>query len=197
MRTELSNDRTAATVVDYRARYAPYVGFWIRSSSNNARGVFIMAIGNPGTKIAGNFSQLGEENKGKGTLDPQQEYTFELVSAEDKLIKAWQSAEDKAANKPAGKKHNAATTWRELTTGIQVFQKFNIETLSWGNGPTDSKRSKVIKFLEDIGIQVPKDKVPVWDNAFIPTMKIRARIVPATNPDEYFFKEGSFRKYQV
>jgi len=154
-------------------------------------------IGNPGTKIAQGFASLGESNKGKGPLDPQEEYIFELVSADDKLIKGWQSSEDKAANKPAQKKHHAATTWRELKTGIEVFQKFNIETLSWGNGPTDSKRSKVIKFLEDIGIPVPKDKVPVWDNVFIPTMKIRARIVPSTKPDEYFFKEGSFRKYQV
>jgi hypothetical protein len=154
-------------------------------------------IGNPGTKIAQGFSPLGESNKGKGPLDPQEEYVFELVNAETKSIKAWQTAEDKAAGKPAGKKINAATTWRELKTGIEVFQKFNIETLSWGNGPTDSKRSKVIKFLEDIGIPVPKDKVPVWDNVFIPKMKIRARIVPATKPDEYFFKEGSFRKYQA
>lgn len=156
-----------------------------------------MAIGNPGTKIAGSFSALSEQNKGKGTLDPQEEYIFELVSTEAKQIKAWQSAEDKAAGKPAPKKIHAATTWREIKTGIEVFQKFNIETLSWGNGPTDNKRSKVIKFLEDIGIPVPKDKVPVWDNVFIPTMKIRARVVPATKPDEYFFKEGSFRKYQV
>lgn len=154
-------------------------------------------IGNPGTKIAGNFSQLGEENKGKGPLDPQKEYTFELVNAESKSIKAWQTPEDKAAGKPAGTKINAATTWRELTTGIKVFQKFNIETLSWGNGPLDSKRSKVIKFLEDIGIPVPKDKIPVWDNVFIPTMKIYARVVPSNKPDEYFFKEGSFRKYQA
>ena len=154
-------------------------------------------IGNPGTKIVQGFSQLSEKNKGKGPLDPQEEYIFELVSAESKSIKGWQTPEDKAAGKPASKKINAATTWKELTTGIEIFQKFNIETLSWGQGPTDSKRSKVIKFLEDIGIPVPKDKIPVWDNVFIPTMKIRARIIPATKSDEYFFKEGSFRKYQV
>jgi hypothetical protein len=156
-----------------------------------------MAIGNPGTKLAGNFSALGEKNKGKGPLDPQEEYIFELVSAESKSIKGWQSAEDKAAGKPAAKKINAATTWREIKTGIEVFQKFNIETLSWGKGPTDNKRSKVIRFLVDIGIPCPENKIPVWDNVFIPTMKIKARIVPATKPDEYFFKEGSFRKYQV
>jgi len=28
-------------------------------------------------------------------------------------------------------------------------------------------------------------------------MKIRARVVPATAPDEYFFKEGSFRAYKI
>lgn len=155
-----------------------------------------MTIGNVGTKIAKGFSQLGEENKGKGPLDPQKEYTFELVSAIAKPIKAWQSAEDKAAGKPAGTKINAATTWRELTTGIQVFQKFNIETLSWGNGPLDSKRSRVLIFMEDIGIPAPKDKIPDWDNVFIPTMKIHARVVQSSKPDEYFFKLGTFRKYQ-
>lgn len=150
------------------------------------------------SKAAGTFSKLGELNKNTGKkLDPQEEYIFELVEAKDQPMKAWQSAEDRAAGKPAAKKVHAATTWRELTTGIQVFQKFNIETLSWGKGPTDSKRSKVIKFADDIGIQIPDDKIPVWDNIFIPTMKIRARVVPATAPDIYYFKEGSFRKYQA
>jgi hypothetical protein len=55
----------------------------------------------------------------------------------------------------------------------------------------------VIKFAEDIGIPIPAGKIPTWDNVFIPTMKIRARVVPSTAKDEYFFKEGSFRKYQV
>ena len=149
------------------------------------------------SKAAGTFSKLGELNKGKGPLDPQEEYIFELIEAKDQPMKAWQSAEDKASGKPAAKKVHAATTWKELKTGIEIFQKFNIETLSWGKGPTDSKRSKVIKFADDIGISIPEGKIPVWDNVFIPTMKIRARVVPATAPDEYFFKEGSFRKYQV
>jgi hypothetical protein len=149
------------------------------------------------SKAAGIFSKLGELNKGKGPLDPQEEYIFELVEAKDQPMKAWQSAEDKAAGKPASKKVHAATTWKEVKTGIEIFQKFNIETLSWGKGPTDSKRSKVIKFADDIGIGIPEGKIPVWDNVFIPTMKIRARVVPATAPDEYFFKEGSFRKYIV
>lgn len=149
------------------------------------------------SKAAGTFSKLGELNKGKGPLDPQEEYIFELIEAKDQPMKAWQSAEDKASGKPASKKIHAATTWKELKTGIEIFQKFNIETLSWGKGPTDSKRSKVIKFADDIGISIPEGKIPVWDNVFIPTMKIRARVVPATAPDEYFFKEGSFRKYQV
>lgn len=149
------------------------------------------------SKVAGIFSKLGELNKGKGPLDPQEEYIFELIEAKDQPMKAWQSAEDRAAGKPAAKKIHAATTWKELKTGIEIFQKFNIETLSWGKGPTDSKRSKVIKFADDIGIGIPEGKIPVWDNVFIPTMKIRARVVPATAPDEYFFKEGSFRAYKV
>ena len=149
------------------------------------------------SKAAGTFSKLGELNKGKGPLDPQEEYIFELIEAKDQPMKAWQSAEDKASGKPASKKIHAATTWKELKTGIEIFQKFNIETLSWGKGPTDSKRSKVIKFADDIGISIPEGKIPVWDNVFIPTMKIRARVVPATAPDEYFFKEGSFRAYKV
>ena len=150
------------------------------------------------SKAAGAFSKLGELNAKTGKkLDPQEEYIFELLEAKDQPMKSWQSAEDRAAGKTAAKKVHAATTWREITTGIEVFQKFNIETLSWGKGPTDSKRSKVIKFAEDIGISIPEGKIPVWDNVFIPTMKIRARVVPATAPDEYYFKEGSFRKYQV
>jgi hypothetical protein len=157
----------------------------------------IMTI-NHTSKAAGTFSKLSELNKATGKkLDLQEEYIFELIEAKDQQMKAWQSAEDKAKGTIAPKKTFAATTWREITTGIEVFQKFNIETLSWGKGPTDSKRSKVIKFAEDIGIPIPEGKIPVWDNVFIPTMKIRARVVPATAPDEYFFKEGSFRKYQV
>jgi hypothetical protein len=149
------------------------------------------------SKAAGTFSKLGERNKGKGPLDPQEEYIFELIEAKDQQMKSWQSPEDRAAGKPASKKVHAATTWKEVKTGIEIFQRFNIETLSWGKGPTDSKRSKVIKFADDIGIGIPDGKIPVWDNVFILTMKIRARVVPATAPDEYFFKEGSFRKYQV
>jgi len=156
-----------------------------------------MSIEYKETKIAGTFSQLSEQNRNKDSLDPQEEYVFELVEAKDQQMKSWLSPEDKAANKPAPKKVHAATTWRELKSGILVFQKFNIETLSWGKGPTDSKRSKVIKFADDIGILIPEGKIPVWDNVFIPTMKIRARVVPGSRPDEYYFKEGSFRKYQV
>jgi len=156
-----------------------------------------MSIAYNGTKLASTFSGLGEQNKGKGPLDPQEEYIFELVEAKDQQLKAWQSADDKAAGKPAPKKVHAATTWKETKYGILVFQKFNIETLSWGKGPSDSKRSKVIQFMDDIGILAPEGKIPLWDNVFIPSMKIRARVVPATLQDEYFFKEGSFRKYQV
>jgi hypothetical protein len=153
------------------------------------------------SKAAGTFSKLSELNKATGKkLDPQEEYIFELIEAKDQPMKAWQSTEDKAAGKPAAKKVHAATTWREITTGIEVFQKFNIESVSRGNSPTDSKRSKVLKFLDDIGLSIPTSKPIeeiIWDQYFIPTMKIRARVVPSTNPDEYYFKEGSFRKYQV
>ena len=150
------------------------------------------------SKAAGTFSKLGELNAATGKkLDPQEEYIFELIEAKDQQMKSWQSPEDRAAGKPASKKVHAATTWKEQKTGIEIFQRFNIETLSWGKGPTDSKRSKVIKFADDIGISIPDGKIPVWDNVFIPTMKIRARVVPATAPDEYFFKEGSFRAYKV
>lgn len=156
-----------------------------------------MSITFKDTKVATVFQGLGDQNRGKAPLDPQEEYIFELVEVKDAMFKGWQSAEDKAANKPAEKKPHAATTWKEIKSGILIFQKFNIGTLSWGKGPSDSKRSKVIKFAEGIGIPMPENKIPLWDNIFIPTMKIRARVVPATKPDEYFFKEGSFRKYQV
>ena len=151
------------------------------------------------SKAAGTFSKLGELNKGKGPLDPQEEYIFELIEAKDQQMKSWQSPEDRAAGKPAPKKAHAATTWKELKTGIEIFQRFNIDSISRGSGPNDSKRSKVLKFLDDIGLHIPDDKPAesiIWDQYFIPTMKIRARVVPATAPDEYFFKEGSFRKYQ-
>jgi hypothetical protein len=159
-------------------------------------------IGNVGSKVAGNFSPLGEKNKGKGPLDPQEEYIFELVESEARPMKAGQSADDKKAGKEPAKKINAALTWREVKTSILVFQHLQIETLSWGKGPSDPFRSKVIRFMEDIGIPAPQGKIPDWDNVFIKTMKIRARIIQSTRqgqpvPDEYIFKEGSFRKYQV
>ena len=161
-----------------------------------------MSIQYSGSKVAGTFSALGEKNKGKGPLDPQEEYIFELVESEAKPMKAGQSKEDKAAGKEPAKKMNAALTWREVKSGILVFQHLQIETLSWGKGPSDPFCSKVLRFLNDIGIEVPQGKIPVWDNVFIPTMKIRARVVPSMKqgqpvPDEYIFKEGSFRKYQV
>ncbi|MBE3136073.1 MAG: hypothetical protein IMZ43_01550 [Thermoplasmata archaeon] len=155
-----------------------------------------------GSKIAGNFSPLGDANKGKGPLDPQEEYIFELVDGDSKPMKSGQSAEDKAAGKEPVKKMNAALTWKEVNSGILVFQHLQIETLSWGKGPSDPFRSKVLKFMEDIGIPAPKDVLPAWGNVFIKTMKIRARVVQSTRggnpvPDEYIFKEGSFRAYKV
>ena len=164
-------------------------------------------IGNVGTKIAGNFSPLGEKNKGKGALDPQEEYIFSLIGTESRPMKAGQSAEDKKAGKEPVKKINAALTWECVNPGkpgdgVQVFQHLQIETLSWGKGPQDPFRSKVITFMEDIGIPCPQPKIPDWDNVFIPTMKMRARVIASQRqgqivPDEYIFKEGSFRKYQV
>lgn len=155
-----------------------------------------------GSKIAGNFSPLGEKNKGKGPLDPQEEYTFELVEGDIKKMTSGQSAEDKKAGKEPSKKDHAALTWKEEKTGILVFQKIQIETLSWGKGPSDPFRSRLIKFCEDIDIPLQKDVIPYWGNVFLPKMHIRARVVQSTRggnpvPDEYIFKEGSFRKYQV
>ena len=159
-------------------------------------------IGNVHSKVAGNFSPLGEKNNGKGPLDPQEEYIFELVESEARPMKSGQSAEDKKAGKEPAKKINAALTWKEVKTGVLVFQHLQIETLSWGKGPSDPFRSKVIRFMEDVGIICPQGKIPDWDNVFIPTMKIRARVIQSTRQgqpvtDEYIFKEGSFRRYQV
>ena len=159
-------------------------------------------IGYRDSKVAGNFSPLGEKNKGKGPLDPQEEYVFELFSSESKMMKGYQTKEEKEKNLPAKKKMNAALTWKEMKTGILVFQHLQIESLSWGKGPSDSFRSRVITFMEDIGIPAPQGKIPDWDNVFIPMMKIRARVILSQRqgqvvPDEYIFKEGSFRKYQA
>jgi hypothetical protein len=159
-------------------------------------------LGKYKSKIAGNFSPLGEANKGKGPLDPQEEYVFELVDGDLKKMKSGQSAEDKAAGKEPAKKDHAALTWKEIKSGILVFQHMQIEGLSWGKGPSDPFRSKAVKFVEDIGIPTVKDQIPNWGNIFIKTMKIRARVVQSTRggnpvPDEYIFKEGSFGKYQV
>ena len=155
-----------------------------------------------GSKIAGNFSPLGDANKGKVPLDPQEEYIFELIDGDIKPMKSGQSAEDKKAGKEPVKKMNAALTWKETKSGILVFQHLQIETLSWGKGSSDPFRSRVLKWMEEIGIPTVKDQIPDWGNVFIETMKIRARVVPSTKggnpvPDEYIFKEGSFRKYQV
>lgn len=154
------------------------------------------------TKVAGTFSKLAEANKGKGPLDPQEEYIFELVDGDIKQLKTGQSKEDKAAGKEPQKKKHFALTWKETKTGILVFQKLQVETISWGKGPADPFRSRVIRFLEDIGIPVPEGKVPAWGSTFIKSMKIRARVVQSSKngqpvPDEYVFKEGSFRKFQA
>ena len=154
-----------------------------------------------GTKVSPGGSHLGEKNRGKGPLDPQEEYIFELVERDAKPTKSSQSKEDRDAGKPAPVKMSALLTWKEQKTGVLVFQKFPIETLYWGNADGTMK-SKVLSFLEDIGMPVPKNQIPAWGSTFIITMKIRARIVAkikngAAVPDEYYFKEGSFRKYQA
>ena len=159
-------------------------------------------LGKYKSKIVGNFSPLGEANKGKGPLDPQEEYIFELVEGDVKKMKSGQSAEDKAAGKEPTKKDHAALTWKETKSGILVFQHMQIEGLNWGKGSSDPFRSRALRWMEEIGIPAPKDNLPFWGNIFIKSMRIRARVVPSTRggnpvPDEYIFKEGSFRKYQV
>ena len=53
-----------------------------------------MSIEYKETKIAGTFSQLSEQNRNKDSLDPQEEYVFELVEAKDQQMKSWLSPED-------------------------------------------------------------------------------------------------------
>lgn len=155
-----------------------------------------------GTQVAsGKFPAMSEKNKGKLKLDPQEEYVFELIERDAKPGKGFQSSEDKAANKEPPKVMKAILIWKELNTGNQVLMTERIDKLYWGNADGTMK-SGVIQFLEDIGMPVPKDQIPAWGSTFILTMKIRARVIPriknnAIVPDEYIFKAGSFRKYQV
>ena len=147
------------------------------------------------------FSPLGEKNAGKSPLDPQEEYAFELVEGDAKPVRSSQSAEDKKAGKEAPKKMSALLTWKEEKSGVLVFQKFPIEKIYWGN-QDGSMKSKVIQFLEDIGIPCPKDKIPAWGSVFMTGMHIKARVQQKIRdgkpvPDEYIFKEGSFRQYRV
>ena len=154
-----------------------------------------------GTKISTGASNLGEKNKGKGVLDPQEEYIFELVERDAKPVKSSQSKEDHDAGKEAPRKMSALLTWKEQKSGILIFQKFPIESLYWGNAD-GSMKSKVLVFLEDIGMPFARGQIPAWGSTFMNGMHIRARVVPkqrngATVPDEYYFKEGSFRKYRI
>ena len=155
-----------------------------------------------GTQIAkGNFPAMSEKNKGLPKLDPQKEYVFELIERDAKEGKGFQSAEEKAQNKPAPKVMKAFLIWKELKTGNLVLMTERIDKLYWGN-PDGTMKSGVLQFLEDIGMQVPKDQIPNWGSTFILTMKIRARVVRRIKndlivPDEYVFKSGSFRKYRV
>ncbi len=155
-----------------------------------------------GTKVStGKFPAMSEKNKGKPVLDSQEEYIFELVERDAKSGKGFQTKEDKAAGKEAPKVTKAYLTWREVSTGNLVLQSLRIDQLFWGN--TDgTMKSGVLQFLEDIGMPVPKGTIPVWGNLFILTMRVRARVVPRIRnneiiPDEYIFKDGSFRKYLV
>ena len=155
-----------------------------------------------GTKVStGKFPAMSEKNKGKPKLDPQEEYVFELVERDAKPGKGFQSKDDKAAGKEAPRVMKAFLTWKEQKTGNLVLQTYRIDQLFWGN-PDGTMKSGVLQFLEDVGMPVPRDKIPSWGSTFILTMKIRARVVPRQRnneivPDEYIFKEGSFRKYQV
>ena len=126
---------------------------------------------------------------------------LELVERDAKPGKGFQSAEDKAANKPAPQIMKAFLIWKETRSGNLVLMTERIDKLYWGNADGTMK-SGVLQFLEDIGMPVPKDQIPSWGSVFILTMKIRARVVRRIRndlivPDEYVFKAGSFRKYQV
>ena len=155
-----------------------------------------------GTQIStGKFPAMSEKNKGLQKLDPQEEYVFELVERDAKPGKGFQTAEEKAAGTPAPQIMKAFLTWKEMKSGNLILMTERIDKLYWGN-PDGSMKSGVLQFLEDIGMPVPKDQIPSWGSVFILTMKIRARVVPRLKnnvvvPDEYIFKAGTFRKYQV
>ena len=160
--------------------------------------------GYQGTTVSkgGTFTPLSEENKGKTKLDPQEEYIFKLIKRDLKLdAKGFQSKEDKAAGKEAPKVAKVYLTWQENQTGNKLIQSERIDKLYWGN-PDGTMKSGVLSFLEDIGMSVPKEVIPAWGSVFIISMKIRARIQPRIKnnepvPDEYIFKNGSFRAYKV
>lgn len=156
-----------------------------------------------GTVISnGKFTQMSEENKGKSTLDPQEEYVFELIKRDLNLkAKGFLSKEDKAAGKEAPPAAKVYLTFKELKTGNLVLLSERIDKLYWGNNDGTMK-SGVLQFLEDVGMPQPKDKLPHWGSLFIISMKIRARVNLRIKenqivPNEYIFKAGSFRKYQV
>jgi hypothetical protein len=156
-----------------------------------------------GTTVAnGNFPKLSEENKGKPKLDPQEEYVFELIKRDLKEgAKGFQSKEDKTAGKDAPKVTKVFLTWKELKSGNLVMQSERIDKLYWGN-PDGTMKSGVLQFLEDIGMPQTKNNIPSWGGTFIITMKIRARIQQRIKnneivPDEYIFKDGSFRGYRT
>ena len=155
-----------------------------------------------GTKIvSGKFTPMGEKNKGLAKLDPQEEYIWELIERDAKEQNGFQTKEEKAVGKPAAKVMKALLTWREVTSGVQVFMTERIDQLYWGN-LDGSMKSGVLRFLEDIGMPQAKDQIPAWGSTFILTMKIRARVQPRIKnneivPDEYVFKAGSFRGYRV
>ncbi len=148
------------------------------------------------------FTPMSEENKGKPKLDPQEEYVFELVKRElNDKAKGFQSAEDRAANLPPPAVVKVYLTWKEQNTGNLIVQPERIDKLYWGN-PDGSMKSGVLQLLEDIGMSQAPGQIPAWGSTFIISMKIRARIQRRMKdnlivPDEYVFKAGSFRKYQV
>lgn len=155
-----------------------------------------------GTQIAkGNFPAMSEKNKGLPKLDPQEEYVFELVERDAKPGKGFQSAEDKAAGKPAPQVMKAFLIWKEASTGNLVLMTERIDKLYWGN-PDGTMKSGVLQFLEDIGLAVPNGQIPNWGTTLILHMRIRARVIPRMKnntivPDEYVFKAGTFRKFMV
>lgn len=155
-----------------------------------------------GTKVAdGKFPKMAEINKNKPKLDPQEEYTFQLIAREvNEKAKGFKKSDESEA--PIVTK--VYLTWEELTTKNQLVSSYRIDTISWGNSD-GSMKSSAVQFLEDIGqpLQRPEPGQRImWGNKFLIGMKIRARAELKKKDgifieDEYTLKKGSPRAYKV